>query len=486
MEELNVRIKDLEMIFEGKEILNISELSVYENDKIGIIGENGSGKSTLLRLLVQELIPTKGSIQLQTDFQIYQQIADVNEQKVLDLDGELLSRFGVPTNEVATLSGGETSKYRLTQLLSAYHPAMLLDEPTTHLDTAGKKQLIEELRYYYGTLLFVSHDREFLNELAEKIWEVKNGKVVEYKGNYDAYVEQKEQESLQQQREFQEYQKEVTRLTKGIQAKKQKAEQAGKVSDKSKNKNIRPSRLSSSKQKDTVQKNLYKQAKAMTSRLKQLQGVSDVERKHKITFPKHPSAEIHNPFPIRGENITIAYDGKIILENLDFQIPLGQKIALIGDNGAGKSTLLKWILENGEGIVFSPKVKMETYQQMDYRLDQPTPLLDELMSETDWSEATVRSMLHNLGFSQLGLKKPLNVLSGGEATRLAIAKLFTKPSNFLILDEPTNSIDLNTIEALENFLKEYQGTVLFTSHDKNFIEKVADQVWEIKNKQLVI
>ncbi len=486
MEELHIQIKDVALIFAGKEVLVIPELSVYENEKIGIIGENGSGKSTLLKLIAKEILPTNGTVATTFAFPLYKQIAQIEEQTLTDLDGELLSRFAVPNNAAATLSGGEMTKYRLTQLLSVYQPGMLLDEPTTHLDQSGRQQLIDELRYYYGTLLFVSHDRTFLNALAEKIWEIKDGTVTEYKGNYDAYLEQKKLEQTQQEREFANYQKEVARLTKGIQEKKQKAQQAGKISEKSRHKNIRPSRLSASKQKDTVQKNLHKQAKAMNSRLEQLKEVQNVQRINPIKFPAHPSVEIHNPYPLRAEGITVTYDQKIILNDLSFQVPLGKKIAVTGQNGAGKSTLFNYLLTEQAGVIWSPNVQIETYRQMDYQFFESTPLLDELMNDTDWPEKTVRALLNNLGFAQLDVGKPLNELSGGEATRVAIAKLFTKPANFLLLDEPTNFIDLRTIEALELFLKAYQGTVLFTSHDAHFIENVADEVWTLQAGKLQI
>jgi macrolide transport system ATP-binding/permease protein len=174
----------------------------------------------------------------------------------------------------------------------------------------------------------------------------------------------------------------------------------------------------------------------------------------------------------------------LILDKINLQIPLGKKITLVGENGAGKSTLFNAILKQFEGVILSPKAKIEIYRQMDSQFTAVHSLLTELMDKTDWSEATVRALLNNLGFSQSAIRKPLNVLSGGEATRIAIARLFTKPSNELILDEPTNFIDLTTIEALEKFFLAYQGTVLFTSHDRTFVEKVADEVWLLENGKL--
>lgn len=485
MQRLIIQLKDIEVTFAAKDILTIPSLAVYENEKIGIIGDNGSGKSTLLKLIAKELKPRQGKVDSQIDFSFFQQQAEVNEQNNTDLEGELLSRFHIPDNNVETLSGGEQTKYRLTQILSDYQPGMLLDEPTTHLDQKSRRQLIDELSYYYGTLLFVSHDRYFLNALADKVWQVKDGRVTEYQGNYETYCEQKKIEKISQHHDFENYQKKVHRLKKGIETKKEQAAKTTKVSAKNKKKNIRPDRLSSSRQKDTVQKNLQQKAKAMISRLEQLEEVKEVEKERSIVFPKHKMIDIHNPYPIRGENLTIAYGDRIILNQLNFQVPLGKKIALSGDNGSGKSTLLQAILAQKPGIILSPKAVIATYHQMDYQLQDSRPLINYLMGKTDWPEAAVRSLLHKLGFSQLEVKQPLNVLSGGEATRVAIASLFTQPANILILDEPTNFIDLTTIQALESFLKAYQGTVLFTSHDRYFVDKVADEEWKLVAGKLI-
>lgn len=313
---------------------------------------------------------------------------------------------------------------------------------------------------------------------------MKDGKVTEYKGNYDAYLQQKEHGKISQEYAYHEYQKEVTRLTKGIQEKKQKAAQSVKISDKKKKQNVRPDRLSSSKQKDTVQKNLYKQAKAIHSRLEQLKEVQTVDRLTTIKFPKHETAAIHNPYPLRIEKLSIAYEGKTILDEIDFQLPLGKKVAIVGANGAGKSTFLRAILTQHPSVIVSPKAQIATYRQMDYKFTSQQPLLRALMAETDWPEATVRSLLHHLGFTQEEVLKPLAVLSGGETTKIAIAQLFTRPSNVLLLDEPTNVIDLVTIQALELFLTEYDGTVLYTSHDTHFIA-LADEVWKLENGKLI-
>lgn len=485
METLAIKLTNIQKSFGAKDVLHIEELSAYENNRIGIIGDNGSGKSTLLKIIQGELAPEAGTVQRETSFNYFSQIAETTEVTDSEsMDWELMGRLKIPKNDVATLSGGEATKLRLAQVLSTYQMGLLLDEPTTHLDRKGVDILIEELRYYYGTLIFVSHDRYFLNQLATTIWEIKDGRVTEYIGNYEDYKQQKEAEQLEQSRAAEKYQKEKSKIEAAIAKKKEQAAKAEKVSAKKKQQNVRPDRLSSSKQKDTVQKGLQKSAKAMESRLAQLDQAEALLGKPRIAFPKSRSLELHNKFPIRGEQVTLHPGDKILLKACDFQFPLGKKIAIIGDNGVGKSTLLNQIAANGEGIILSPKVVLGMYRQMDYKYSGTERLLQYLMKQTSYSEPVVRSVLNRLGFSQLDITKALSELSGGEATRVSLALVFIQPSNTLILDEPTNFIDLTTIEALEELLQAYSGTVLFTSHDSYFVERVADEVYLLEGQKL--
>lgn len=225
MEQLSVKINNLIKNYGSKEILNIEELSTYQTDRIGIVGANGQGKSTLLKLIAGVIDPDSGTIQKENSFHYFPQIAEVTE-KTEALDWALFGRFSIPTNELATLSGGEETKYRLAQTLSSYQLGLLLDEPTTHLDQQGIQVLIEELQYYYGTLIVVSHDRYLLNQLATKIWEVDQGKVTEYAGNYDSYRQQKEQAAQRVAWEAAQYQQQKQQLTQAIQKKKNKRSRA--------------------------------------------------------------------------------------------------------------------------------------------------------------------------------------------------------------------------------------------------------------------
>lgn len=485
MGNLTVKLTNVKKSFDAKEVLAIPELAAYENDRIGIIGNNGEGKSTLLKLITGEILPDSGSIQTETLFNYFPQIAEINELFDLDsLDWELAGRMQIPKNAIQTLSGGEETKFRLTQVLSNYQMGLLLDEPTTHLDRHSVETLVEELRYYYGTLIFVSHDRYFLDQLATKIWEVKDGTVREYPGNYTDYKRQRELEIIENQRAVEQYHKQKQHLESAIEKKKAQAQRISQVSRKKKQQNNRPDRLSSSKQKDTVQKAVQKSAKAMESRLSQLEEESTKFTQRRISFPKSKLVEIHNKYPIQGQNLELIRGEKILLKNCDFQFSLGKKIAIVGDNGAGKTTLLQHILTAGAGILLSSKVVFAAYKQMDYKLQGNESILTYLMKQTEYPEAVVRSILNNLGFSQLEVSKPVNGLSGGEATRISIAQLFVQPSNVLILDEPTNFIDLDTIEALEGLIRDYPGTVLLTSHDPYFVANVADEVYLMENQCL--
>lgn len=485
MEKLIIKMSNLVKSYESKEILSIKNLSVYQGDRIGIIGPNGHGKSTLLKLMAGHINPDLGEIQVKDQISYYEQ---VSKNKVTDFsdntDWEMLGHFDIPNNNLTQMSGGEFNKVRLVQVLSNYSMVLLLDEPTTHLDKNSIDYLIEELGYFYGTLLFVSHDRYFLNKLAEKIWCVENGTVTEYKGNYDQFLIQRQNKKFSQENSYEQYEQTKRKLEESISKGKDHAAKMNKISSKQKNRHIKPSRLSATKQKDTIQKAANKKVKSIENRLCKLKNIEKPQSEHDIKFPKVDILEIHNDYPIIGENVNLNLGDKIILEAANFEFKKNSIIALTGKNGSGKTTLLNYIFAKRKGIIASPKVAFSYYKQMSYEFTIHSTLLNHLKNLTDYSESIVRSILFKLGFEGNDVTKQLSVLSGGEATRIAIAETFLKPSNILLLDEPTNFVDLKTINALEELMKKYQGTIVFVSHDEAFIKNVATDIYELSEKKI--
>lgn len=479
MNQCTVMLKNVKKVYEGRTLFEIDELSAYIGDKIAIIGNNGAGKSTLLKIINNDITPDSGNVMIDKSFNYLAQIA---EPRVIDetIDFELLSRFNVPNNN--QLSGGEQTKLRIIEAISTYKMGLLLDEPTTHLDKDSIDLVIEQLEYYYGTLIFVSHDRHFINKIANKIWEVKEGKVNVFNGNYDEFLEKKELEKKTLEAKSETIQKERARLTNA--ATKQQA-YANKLGDynKSQAKSHNVGRLAQSKQKDTVQKNAHKKAKAIESRLEQLEEIDVPEASRIIKFPMKQSEMLHNKFPIIAQDLSIKRGDKLLLENVSFQLPFGKTIAITGPNGTGKSSLLYEILNNDD-IEKSPKLNIITYKQMDYKIGSTESILSYIMDASGQEEPLVRSVLDRLNFNQTELNKSVSDISGGEATRLTLALLFLKRSNVIILDEPTNFIDITTINALEDFIKGYQGIVILVSHDRAFVDNVADIIYTIENKKL--
>ncbi|WP_462421229.1 ribosomal protection-like ABC-F family protein [Salinicoccus sp. Marseille-QA3877] len=482
MNELTVRLTNITKSYGNKDLFEIEELSAYIGDKIAIIGPNGTGKSTLLKIIKGELLPDNGRVQRETEFNYFAQIKSPAEFFSDEMDFKLLSHFRVPDND--NLSGGEETKLRLTDTLSNYKPGLLLDEPTTHLDQTSIGLLLEELEYYYGTLIFISHNRYFINKTATKIWEMDNGEIKVYDGNYDDYKSQKELEKLTLENRHKSITDEKKRLENAAKKQQAYAEKVGQY-DKKKAKTNDPGHRGQSKPKDIVQKNAFKKVKAIENRMNQLDQVDMPDEQMNLKFPVAKTDIIHNKFPIITQGLTVRSGDKLLLDDISFQFEFGKTIAITGDNGSGKSSLLTEIINCNDALEISPKINIATYEQMDYKFHDETPIIKYLMKHTEFEEPMVRSILFRIGFAQSEVMKPMNKVSGGEATRISLALLFVKPSNVIVLDEPTNFIDLKTIEALETFINAYQGMVIVTSHDHEFISRVADEVFKIADRKLI-
>lgn len=485
MENVCVELENIEHSYLDKAVLNIPRLAVHPFDRIGIVGKNGAGKSTLLKLMAGRLKPDKGQVRCFIDFAYFDQL---NKPEQMEIEFDLKGKLAIPETEIHNYSGGEQTRLKLAQIFSDYHEGLLIDEPTSHLDSEGTQFFIDELEYYYGALVLVSHDRYVLDKLVTKIWEIEDGGVKEYTGNYSDYVVQKEHEKRLQLEQHEKYIKEKSRLMKAAEEKMKKAERITQASGQMSKKEVKAkaNRMFMTKSKDTSQKSIQRAAKAIEQRVEQLDEVEAPKRERIIQFHHSEALQMHNKFPIMGERLTLKAGNKLLLEEASFQFPLEKKIAITGGNGSGKTTLLRHIMKHGEGVTISPKAVIGFYEQMDYQFENKETVFSYMKERSDHEESKIRSVLHLMNFTGNDLMKDVRYLSGGEAIRLVLCQLFLGSYNVLILDEPTNYLDVFCIEALEQFLKGYEGTVLIISHDKTFVERVADYVYEIEDHKLAL
>lgn len=498
-----ISIVDVSKSFGGKELLNGASLQVSRGDRIGLVGPNGAGKSTLINMILGREEPDSGDISRDRRCSLGflpQETAPIHDESVIeiainlhpelintrralmrddhthevdphshyaDLNGfELEARakkilaglgfrerdFERPARE---LSGGWAMRAHLARLLVQEPDLLLLDEPTNHLDLHSLLWFQNHLQNYPGAILMVSHDREFLNKIIDSIVELRFGQLQRYRGNYEQFVSQREANEANLLAAYKNQQREIARLMLFVdrfRAKNTKAAQA-------------------------------------QSKLKQ------IERMDKIEAPITDAATIDFSFPqprrsgqrvLTLKEVHFAYGANIVYQDLDFEIEREQRIVLVGPNGAGKSTLLKLmagILAPSDGTrELGLNVRCGYYSQNRVemlRLDR-TVLEEALDTEQRVTEQFVRTLLGCFLFSGDDVDKPVRVLSGGEKSRLALVKLLIDPPNFLLMDEPTTHLDMASIEALVTALKQFQGTLVFISHDVYFIKQLANQVVHVE------
>lgn len=250
MEQYTIKFNQINHKLTDLRSLNIDHLYAYQFEKIALIGGNGTGKTTLLNMIAQKTKPESGTVETNGEIQYFEQLNMDVENDFNTLDGSLMSELHIPMHTTDSMSGGEKAKYKLANVISNYSPILLLDEPTNHLDKIGKDYLNNILKYYYGTLIIVSHDRALIDQIADTIWDIQeDGTIRVFKGNYTQYQNQYEQEQLEQQRKYEQYISEKQRLSQASKAKRNQAQQMAQASSKQKNKSIAPDRLSASKQK---------------------------------------------------------------------------------------------------------------------------------------------------------------------------------------------------------------------------------------------
>lgn len=514
-----ISITDLDFHFGSRTLYDKANLHIKPKDKIGLIGLNGRGKSTLLRILVGEYKPDGGSISMSKDVSLgflnqdllsydshesilvvaMQAFAEALEiQKKIDevllefetnytddlveklaalqerfeaLGGytmqaraeEILEGLGFTTEELQRplklFSGGWRMRVMLAKILLQQPSLLLLDEPTNHLDLPSIKWIENYLAGYEGAVIIVSHDREFLDRTTNTTVEVTGGKLVPYAGNYSFYLEEKEERNAIQKGAFENQQAQIRQAERFIERFKAKASKA-------------------------------KQAQSRVKMLDKLERIDDVAQDDarvniKFNFTVTPGRHI-----LRMEHVGKKYGEKLIFRDTHVHIERGDKIALIGANGKGKSTLMRLVAGSEAPTTgnhqLGHNVIMSFYAQHQLEsLRIENEILQEMVEAgSKRSEMELRSVLGSFLFTGDDVYKKIKVLSGGEKSRVALAKTLISEANFLLLDEPTNHLDMQSVNILIQALEQYQGTYIVISHDRFFVENVANKIWYIEDYQL--
>ena len=505
----------IERSFAGEVLFDNINLQVDERDRIALVGKNGAGKSTLLKILVGEEEPTSGEINKKKDIslsylaqdsrfesentiydemlhvfddlrrtekQLRQMELEMGEKSGEDLDklmsdydrlSENFRQAGGFTYEadirailngfkfeesmwqmkIAELSGGQNTRLALAKMLLEKPNLLVLDEPTNHLDIETIAWLENYLVNYSGALIIVSHDRYFLDKVATITLDLTKHSLDRYVGNYSRFVELKEQKLATEAKNYEKQQKEIAALEDFV------------------NRNL-------------VRASTTKRAQSRRKQLEKMERLDKPEAGKKSANMTFQSEKTSGNIVLTVENAAIGYDGEILSEPISLDLRKMNAVAIVGPNGIGKSTFIKSIVDQIPFIKgekrFGANVEVGYYDQTQSKLTPSNTVLDELWNDFKLTpEVEIRNRLGAFLFSGDDVKKSVGMLSGGEKARLLLAKLSMENNNFLILDEPTNHLDIDSKEVLENALIDFDGTLLFVSHDRYFINRVATHVLEL-------
>jgi macrolide transport system ATP-binding/permease protein len=474
---LLVECSNIKKSFGDRLILDVENLKVYSEDRIGIVGVNGVGKTTLINILCQRLQPDEGGIKL---YGRYSYISQLEGSETKSITNEMASRFSVESIWNENMSGGEKTRFKLAHALSQNNLLIFADEPTSNMDIEGIELMERSFEKYKGALILISHDRNFLDGLCNKIFEIEDSRIKIYNGNYSDYAAQKAKERERADFEYEEYVKEKKRLQSVITDAKQKVKSIRKTPKRMGNSEARLHKMGGQNAKATIERSV----KNIEKRIEHLEAKEKPKEQVGIKLDIEDSNKLHSKVVIEGKNITKIFSKKIILDNAEFSIYNTSKVALIGSNGCGKSTLIRMIMDNDESIRIANGAKIGYFSQDMDILKENCTVIENLMESSIHDETFARILLARLLIKREDIYKKVSVLSGGERVKVSFAKMLLQNINLLILDEPTNYMDINSLEVVENVLKDYYSTLLFVSHDRRFVDSIADHIMTIENHKI--
>lgn len=474
---LMMEINNVKKYYGDRLILDIKDFKAYYGERLGIVGPNGAGKTTLLDMLAGRLAPDEGSVRSCGELAYIRQLELEEDSEV---DRRMAKEFGLDFGSLATASGGEKTRFKIASSLSEDSSILLADEPTANLDIQGIELLEEKLSAFKGLLILVSHDRELLDKLCDKIIEIENAALKQYSGNYTQYRLQKEMELDRAQFEYEQYIAGKKALEEAIMEKKSRSASMRNTPKRMGNSEARLHKMGNQKAK----KNLGKDIKAMETRISKLEVKEKPKEQQRVKIDMQGAEKLVSRVLISGSGITKRFDSKELFSNAEFKVLNGSKTALVGGNGTGKSTLLKMIIEGDESIKLANGVRLGYFSQAADILEEGSTILENVMKGSVYPENFARTMLARLLFKRADVYKRVEQLSGGERVRACFAKIFCSDANVIILDEPTNYLDIYSMEAVENALRLYEGTLLFASHDRKLIGSMAGRIIFIEDRRL--
>ena len=474
---LLLEASNIKKYYSNRLIIEIDQLKVYSGDKIGIVGQNGCGKTTLMNILSKVIEPDEGVVKQYCPITYIRQFSDEG----ISAEQKLLKEFNLSQKfHQKAFSGGEKTRIKIANALSSENIILFADEPTANLDYKGVELLKQKLSKL-DSLLLISHDRDLLDSLCNKIIEVGHGKLKYYNGNYSSYKKQREIEHEHALSEYEKYIAEKASLEAAIRDRQERSSSMRKAPKRMGNSEARLHKRKATEK----QKKIHNGINSMATRLEKLEVKEKPKDLQKIKLDFSLTKPPENKIVISAENLSFAYGKKKIFDGACFNIPNRSKTALWGENGTGKSTLLNMIYQNSNSnIRIVPKAKIGYFHQGFENLGYNKTILENVMVDSVQTQSIARTILARLLFKADDVFKKVKFLSGGERIKVSFAKLFVSDANILLLDEPTNYLDMQSIEALESVLKEYEGTVLFVSHDSAFVNSVADRIITFENRTL--